>query len=180
MMNREFDESQVNRDTGKFATTPGASAKEDEPPPQKVSLSSKESRAKLTEFYDEAFAEPTKSRTRHITTLDNATTENLSKAGRDFTGYSLAADTSHMRHIDNRHGPNAKQMSRNALPVGSADIAKIPDILATGKATLSPPRNRGLLGIEINQGGKPRYHLICEVREGKKQIIPLSLSKYPK
>jgi GMP synthase (glutamine-hydrolysing) A subunit len=103
------------------------------------------------------------------------------QAGLDLTGYAHAIDTYAIRHITERHGNAKTETDRGQLPVTTADIDSIPQILASPDTVVFGNENN--IGREViaylkkNPDGSTLY--LEEVRNGRKILAAQTMRKYP-
>lgn len=97
------------------------------------------------------------------------------------SGFTHAADMFAVRHALNRHGDAAVEAKQGQLPLGEADIAAVPKIIASADALIlgaKTPRGQDIVGsLKRMPDGTVLY--LEEVRSGRKTLAMTSMRKYP-
>ncbi|AOG22566.1 PLxRFG domain-containing protein [Acidovorax sp. RAC01] len=96
-------------------------------------------------------------------------------------GFTHAADMFAVRHALKRHGDAAVEAKQGQLPLGEADIAAVPKIIASADALIlgaKTPRGQDIVGsLKRMPDGTVLY--LEEVRSGRKTLAMTSMRKYP-
>lgn len=96
-------------------------------------------------------------------------------------GFTHSVDMFAVRHALNRHSDAKVEAKQGQLPLGDADVAAIPQVIASADALLlgaKTPRGQDIVGsLKRLPDGTVLY--LEEVRSGRKTLAMTSMRKYP-